>query len=454
MIMTNNFNGINLSHRPPYGMPIPDETFDPGIARMILVAMQNDLLPPIFFGQAPLQRMRVMIVAPGEPINFPPSAIVLPMIPSTSQKHEMIPLSPRRVAGDILRDHEGRLYEKTAIGIRPLHRLAPGPRGEILDLAPANFQPKIPLPPPAILDAGEKLNATEVTPADHREKKIEHAQVRSRPAVPQAFRKLLADPGLRRLVAWSDFKPMLAAQVAHPERLPETHRLPCYAQIYEIMSAQRIEALAAVALKPGQDRQQLQLLTEEMAGKLRLESMWEKRRRIPPPIRREPGVLFAHDWVLQLHLAKDPTIAEPRAAYKQPAANSKAVETPAATADPDLEKETARLKKSIPQQFLQAHEFQYSREEVLYDMRLENFSGNSRWRRLKILLKGRARLRKWNVLLSGRNLEEQLWAVRPPTGMLPQPEIRDWARQTLAQAGYDPQTMLPEWEIFWRRKGC
>lgn len=451
--MNNNFNGLKLSYRPPHGMPTSDDAFDPGIARMILVAMQNELLPPVFFGQTPLQRMRVMIVAPGEPVNFPPSAIVLPMIPSTLQKREALPLSSRRVAGDILRDQEGRLYEKTANGIRPLHRLAPGPRGEILDLAPTNLQPQIPVPPAAISDSGEKLNEAEAI-AGQREKKIEHAEVRSRPAALPTFRKLLAEPGLRRLVAWGDFKTMLAAQLAHPERLPETHRLPCYAQIYEITSAQRIEALTAVVLKPGQDGHQLQLLTDEMAEKLRLEWMWEKRRRIPPPIRREPGVLFAHDWVLQLRLAKDPTRAESRPVYKQPAVNSKAAETPAATVAPDLEKDAARLKKSISQQFLQAHEFLYSREEVLYDMRLENFSGNSRLRRLKSLFNGRAQLRKWNVLLNGKNLEEQLWAVRPPKGMLSKPEIRDWARQTLAQAGYDLQIMLLEWEIFWRRKGC
>jgi len=31
--------------------------------------------------------------------------------------------------------------------------------------------------------------------------------------------------------------------------------------------------------------------------------------------------------------------------------------------------------------------------------------------------------------------------------------IREWARKTLEAAGYDSQAMLPEWEIFWRRKG-
>jgi hypothetical protein len=31
--------------------------------------------------------------------------------------------------------------------------------------------------------------------------------------------------------------------------------------------------------------------------------------------------------------------------------------------------------------------------------------------------------------------------------------IKDWARSTLALAGYESQSMLLEWEVFWRRKG-
>ena len=61
--------------------------------------------------------------------------------------------------------------------------------------------------------------------------------------------------------------------------------------------------------------------------------------------------------------------------------------------------------------------------------------------------------RKWQSLLAGKSLDEQLWAVRPPRGMIARPDVRDWARQTLERAGYDPRLMLAEWEIFWRRKG-
>src|SRR5262245_13283361 len=61
--------------------------------------------------------------------------------------------------------------------------------------------------------------------------------------------------------------------------------------------------------------------------------------------------------------------------------------------------------------------------------------------------------RKWQALLSGKSCDEQLWAVRPPRGMIASPAVRDWAIRALEWAGYDPRVMLVEWEIYWRRKG-
>jgi hypothetical protein len=78
------------------------------------------------------------------------------------------------------------------------------------------------------------------------------------------------------------------------------------------------------------------------------------------------------------------------------------------------------------------------------------FSSVSKW--LKGWIRGRGELKKWQVLLSGKSADEQLWAVRPPKGGVSHPAIRDWARKTLETAGYDSRTMLLEWEIFWRRK--
>jgi hypothetical protein len=62
-------------------------------------------------------------------------------------------------------------------------------------------------------------------------------------------------------------------------------------------------------------------------------------------------------------------------------------------------------------------------------------------------------LRTWQVLLSDKNLDEPLWAVRPPESASSHPFIREWATRTLELAGYDPRLMVYEWEIYWRRKG-
>ena len=114
------------------------------------------------------------------------------------------------------------------------------------------------------------------------------------------------------------------------------------------------------------------------------------------------------------------------------------------------------MKTTIPEQWVKPWEFQISREEALYDMRADASSRNSP---LAFILDMTNRFghrqdwRKWQALLAGKSLDEQLWAVRPPRGMIARAAVRDWARQTLEQAGYDARMMLAEWEIFWRRKG-
>jgi hypothetical protein len=118
------------------------------------------------------------------------------------------------------------------------------------------------------------------------------------------------------------------------------------------------------------------------------------------------------------------------------------------------------LKTAIPEQWIKPWEFQISREEALYDMREAASSRSALPAFIRSLTKWfgnrpalREAWRKWQALLSGKSLDEQLWAVRPPRGWTTRPAVHDWARQTLEQAGYDTRMMLAEWEIFWRRKG-
>jgi len=114
------------------------------------------------------------------------------------------------------------------------------------------------------------------------------------------------------------------------------------------------------------------------------------------------------------------------------------------------------LKTTIPERWIKPWEFHISREEALYDLRLAPSFLSS----LAIFIRDligwfgqRKEWRKWRTMLAGKSLDEQLWSVRPPRRQLSHPAVREWARMVLDQSGYDSRVMLPEWEIFWRRKG-
>jgi hypothetical protein len=74
-------------------------------------------------------------------------------------------------------------------------------------------------------------------------------------------------------------------------------------------------------------------------------------------------------------------------------------------------------------------------------------------RKLRLLLMSSGEFQRWQVLLFDRTPDDQLWAVRPPAGAFAHRALRQWAHETLRLAGYDPDVMLVEWEIYWRRKG-
>lgn len=273
------------------------------------------------------------------------------------------------------------------------------------------------------------------------------------PARPAAlFRKLFPEPGLRRIVHWGEFKEALAPQLADPQRLRDPHRLLCYVQVYEATAVQRWGSLAAAVQEEAGTVSRLQLLTVETATKLQLLALLRARPRPPHRSEGEPERLLPQDLVFRLHLAHDPTVAvETQRPRPQPArAGATAPASPPPTAA-----EPSRPQGAIPECFVKPWEFRVSREEALYDMSVA--ASRSGWlgafRRLRNWLSRGRELRKWRVLLCGKSLQEQLWAVRPPLGGLAHPAIREWARATLERAGYDPQAMLAEWEIFWRRKG-
>jgi len=250
-----------------------------------------------------------------------------------------------------------------------------------------------------------------------------------------SHRKLFADPGLWRVVLWGDFKEILARQLAHPERLRDSYRLPCYVQVIETERTVAIEELAAI-YKSDKCQTPLYVLTDEIGAKLNL--VLPLRAAPPHDAARAPHTLPAHERVFRLVAANDPTIDVVATVQNKPTAQPPKV-----------------LKEKIPEGFIKEWEFKISREEAAYDINAKPTLGSlilAFCRRLRVI-KLRNEFRKWHALLAGKSTDEQLWAVHPPAGMLGHSVVRDWALQTLERGGYDAQKMIVEWEIFWRRRG-
>jgi hypothetical protein len=426
---------------------------------MLLLALERALEPPIVHSRSTFQPMRVIVVNAAFPrrvragehggLEMPrllPRA--LPAVVGFS--NERARLSRRAVRGEILSDEHGRLYEKLGRHIRPIHQLASGPAGEVLDLIPT---------------VEADLPATASTPQPHGpaatqtpEAQSSESPRRSRAGQQQAqiklvsHRKLFADPGQWRVVWWGEFKEILAHQLAHPERLRDTYRLPCYVQVIEIERAVSIAELASIYKSEKEHEARLYLLTDEIAAKLDL--VLPLRPAPLPDARRTPNTLAAHERVFRLLTANDPTIDVATLKSKQPPRSKpEDNEAKAKTLEPITA--AVSVKEAIPSRFAKDWEFRISREEALYDMNATPALGRVIRKFLRRLrpVKTRNEISKWQTLLAGRSGDDQLWAVRPPVGMLAHPFVSAWANRALELAGYDPQKMFSEWQIFWRRKG-
>jgi hypothetical protein len=418
-----------------------------------------------------MQRMRVVVLSANQTSESDSSDLLpgvfrhaLPPMPPALPVPQEKRLQPRPVRGEILRGQEGRLYEKVGEQIRPLHKLVSGSRGQVVELVPSQ-QPILEINEPVDSDepVAEPAPVQSAIPSHSRRQrqqngKSNHAGPGITPAgenpKPAPYRKFFPDPGQRRIIRLGDFKSMLAPQLAHPERVRDTHRLACYLQVYEATTAQRLESLAASILGGAGRVSQLQPLSELIIRQFGLTSLLRTGPRVPGKFPREAGLLLPYERVFRLQLAQDPTadVAEPQPAVNFPmkdAFTSGDVQRPAPAP-------RTGLKTVIPERYIKLWEFKLTRDEALYDMNVTaTFAGwffsLTMW--LKSWIRRRGELKKWQVLLSGKSADEQLWAVRPPKGGVSHSAIRDWARKTLETAGYDPRTMLLEWEIFWRRKG-
>jgi hypothetical protein len=164
-----------------------------------------------------------------------------------------------------------------------------------------------------------------------------------------------------------------------------------------------------------------------------------------------------NERLFRLLVANDPTVdvATAKKRLRSNAANTSAPSIDSQGKGLEASMQSTALRQAIPSCYLKEWEFKIGREEAAYDMNAKPtlFSAlHSFVRRLRIF-KLRNEFRKWQILLAGKTGDDQLWAVRPPAGMLDHPSIREWAKTTLQLAGYDSVKMISEWEVFWRRKG-
>src|SRR5262249_35767558 len=83
------------------------------------------------------------------------------------------------------------------------------------------------------------------------------------PAAP--YLKRFPAPGLRRLIRFGDFKSLLTPQLRQPERLRDSHWLPCYLQVYEARLPQQLDSLTATAVGDPKLARQFQFLSDALA---------------------------------------------------------------------------------------------------------------------------------------------------------------------------------------------
>lgn len=446
---------------PAHESPVNADSGPGDLDQLLMLAIERALAPPIVHRRSTFQPMRVVVV--DRKMFLPPDerdeiSRELPrLLPRAAQRVRQPEwqLQQRPVRGEILSDETGRLYEKLGRQIRPLHQLASGPFGEVIDLVPAqqSLRGTVPAVSPQIVNSPETTNASvgkkETAGAidETANSKFVPVQESTKQAGTVSHRKLFADPGQWRVLWWGEFKEILSPQLAHPERLRDTYRLPCYVQVLETEREVSITELAGV-YKSDARQARLYFLTEEIAAKLDL--VLPLRAAPPHNSPRHPNTLLPNERVFRLVVANDPTIdiANSKSRVQTSGSNTevKGSET--------LSTQTS-LKCAIPVRFIKEWEFKISRDEALYDMNAKATLGSLLLRigRRMRIGKSRNEFSKWQVLLMGKDLDEQLWAVRPPKGRLTDSEVRSWARNTLDLGGYDSNKMIIEWEIFWRRRG-
>lgn len=364
-----------------------------------------------------------------------------------------------RAITKIVRDGVGNFYERRGQQLRPLGELALDEAGRVFEICPAGETKSN---PPAPKEAnGQAVRAARDECVNGKGQEAEppqpnHVNGCTNPTPPEepntcqppVYQKFFADPGMRLQLAFGRIKREIAGQLQHPERLQENDVVECYAQFYEAHLPLPVAQIAAAELGNAAFQSQLYFLTK---GKAQLLGVPQLFKPASQPFATEATArrLSPYQCVYRLQPIFDPTVVP------KPKTISPVLETP------------KELKREVPAPFLNPAQFKYSREEVLYDMQatlgtLPPKCGTlKRWlwvyplrllKTLFIVLATKNQVKKWRVMLAGKNLDEQIWVVTPPYGFAYHLSVRQWAEETLLRAGYDAEQMLLEWEIFWRRR--
>lgn len=368
-------------------------------------------------------------------------------LPPVQPAQQLVHFTPFNVVrGEILRDRYGRLYERTGAELRPLYE-TPATSND-------SHREEAVLEPAIDQDRRSMHDASKTTDVEQHARQHQPEQD-FRSSFP-THKKMFADPGRRCLARFGDIKHILGSQIAQPSRLRDEHQLPCYVQVYEIAAPYRIESLTSALLSETGYAGKLFPLTDLLVRTLQLHDVVQQRPPSRETAHREAGLLLPGDRLVRLQVIQDPT------KEREPAETAPSIADPQDgsahcpdRAAPQHHSAPMRMRKTqIPPRYVKSWEFHLSREEALYDMRtIVSPSLGGLLVGLKKWVTGRAEFKKWQALLAGKSVDEQLWTVKPPKGSLRSPAVRNWAYATLDLGGYDPRAMLTEWELYWRRKG-
>ena len=353
----------------------------------------------------------------------------------------------------------------------PLDTLPPGFASPLMFATPSM---PMPMRPPRYLDIEEgEVVDDEPRPSRRRAAPGHAARGRS------GLRCLLPRPGVKRAVSFGEFKTQLSAQLAHPERLRDTHRLPCCVQLYRVTLDQPRADVARRLFGAGASATDLMMFTPDVARRLQL----------PPPrvARFDTGgsdspFLSAGQEIVELRVIHDHTQGAPRdeeaptprerarasqrapePVGEAPRPPASAAATPPAAVMPRVEPApvtpaapaASAIRTEIPARFL-TPDFKLTREEALFDMTVAASARGvlQAIRSVARTFARRGELERWRALLDGRERDEQLWQVQPPRAAFTDRRSRDWVRRALTLGGYDIEHMLREWELYWRRRGA